>query len=689
MIKNIEEFTAKLSEYTQEEREQILAASRRAQELHKAQLRDSGEPYFIHPLQVAEILVDIRMDAQTITAALLHDVLEDTLVTRQDLRKEYGREVESLVNGVTKINIVKAKNKNVQEAETIRKMLFAMVKDIRVILIKLADKLHNMRTLQFKPEVRRKAIAQECLDIYAPLAGRLGISGLKDELEDLSLKHLNHDAYEQIKSFVAQKRGERADYLVRVETAIYEAAAVEKLDVEVETRAKHFYSIYQKMKRRSKAIDEIFDLLGIRILCRNQTECYTLLGIVHQLWMPIEGRFKDYIAMPKANKYQSLHTTVMCYGGKLIEIQIRTLEMHRIAEYGVAAHWLYKQQLSSDGAKPEDLAIISRVKSLNSFRITSNEFLDEIKRELLKDSIYVFTPKGDAIELPKGSTPIDFAYHIHTEVGNHCMGAKADGVIVPLKEELKNTQVIEVMTSPQSHPHVNWLRYVRTTHARSKIRSWLNRHDENLIIDRNIVARKKADHPRDDSRPTKSQHAAHSTSQPDLSDPNARRDAQQIMDTSKVGIRIGNERNMMIRFAQCCNPSTGDDIIGYVSRGRGIIVHKRDCSNVHYITDFKERTIEVEWETVSPKATRRFRVTARRTLDLFSEIEGAVRKYKGHLIEGKIEETDMEHLEAVFTMELERRDDFKQVMKSIRTVPAVLNLTEVGQHSSEPLNLGI
>ncbi len=689
MVNGVEEFTAKLSEYTEQERRQILAASTHAQELHKDQLRDSGEPYFVHPLQVAEILVDIRMDAQTVIAALLHDVLEDTLVTRQDLRREYGREVESLVNGVTKINIVKAKNKNVQEAETIRKMLFAMVKDIRVILIKLADKLHNMRTLQFKAEPRRRAIAQECLDIYAPLAGRLGISGLKDELEDLSLKHLNHEAYDQIKAFVAQKRGERAEYLKRVEQAIYEAAEKEKVETSVVTRAKHFYSIYQKMKRRGKGIDEIYDLLGIRVLCSGQTECYTLLGLVHQLWMPIEGRFKDYIAMPKANKYQSLHTTVMCYGGKLIEIQIRTFEMHRIAEYGIAAHWLYKQQFSSDGVKPEDLAIINRVKSLNGFRITSGEFLDEIKRELLKDSIYVFTPKGDAIELPKGSTPIDFAYHIHTEVGNHCMGAKADGAIVPLKEELKNTQVIEIMTSPQAHPHVNWLRYVHTTRARSKVRAWLNRHDETLIIERNIVARKKAGHPHHDLKAAPKSENETPAGSAALHGGTGHLESHQIMDTSKVGIRIGNERNMMIRFAQCCSPSTGDEIIGYVSRGRGIIVHRRNCTNLGYIADFKERTIEVEWETVSPKETRRFRVTARRTLDLFSEIEGAVRKYKGHLIEGKIEETDSDHLEAVFTMELEHRDDFKRVMKSIRTVPAVMNIIELGQHSSEPMNLGI
>ncbi|TVR04835.1 MAG: bifunctional (p)ppGpp synthetase/guanosine-3',5'-bis(diphosphate) 3'-pyrophosphohydrolase, partial [Spirochaetaceae bacterium] len=317
MIRTLEEFNRKILMYSPSEQTQLKSAIELSRKLHDGQFRDSGDPYFIHPLQVADILVDLRLDSACVTAGLLHDVLEDTPQSRADLRKEFGREVEQLVFGVTKISVVKAKNKNMQEAETIRKMLFAMVKDIRVILIKLADKLHNMRTLEFKNEARRRQIAQECLDIYAPLAGRLGISWIKDELEDLALKNLHHDTYEQIKSFVAQKREGRADFLHRVETAILEAAARDGLAVQVEARAKHFYSIYQKMRRRGKQIDEIYDMLGIRIVCGTESECYTALGLIHRLWPPIEGRFKDYIAMPKANRYQSLHTTVLGFDGKL------------------------------------------------------------------------------------------------------------------------------------------------------------------------------------------------------------------------------------------------------------------------------------------------------------------------------------------------------------------------------------
>ncbi|TVQ39568.1 MAG: bifunctional (p)ppGpp synthetase/guanosine-3',5'-bis(diphosphate) 3'-pyrophosphohydrolase [Spirochaetaceae bacterium] len=663
MIQTLEEFRRKILMYSPSEQQQVLLATELSERLHQGQFRESGDPYFVHPLQVADILVDLKMDAATVTAALLHDVLEDTAKSRTDLRKEFGREVEQLVFGVTKISTVKAKHKNVQETETIRKMLFAMVKDIRVILIKLADKLHNMRTLEFKnEEVRRRQIAQECLDIYAPLAGRLGISWIKDELEDLALKNLHRESYDQIKAFVSQKREVRAGYLQRVEAAILEAGRHEHVDLEVEARAKHFYSIYQKMKKRSKSIDEIYDLLGLRILCGSDSECYTVLGIVHRLWPPIEGRFKDYIAMPKANRYQSLHTTVLGFDGKLLEIQIRTGDMNQTAEYGIAAHWLYKEGRNSNGGPRHDLAIISRVRDLNGLRITSGEFLEEIKREILKDSIYVFTPKGEAIQLPKGATAIDFAYHIHTEIGNHTVGAKADGNIIPLREPLKNTQVIEILTSPNAHPHVNWLRYVRTARARSKIRHWLNKHDDSLIIERSIVARKKEQPP-----PAPVQPEPETAVEPGPT---------QILDPTKVGVRIGNERNMMIRFAGCCNPTIGDPIVGYISRGRGIIVHRRDCSNVKHINDFPERTIEVEWETVSPRETRRFRVVARRTSDLFSEIEGAVRKFRGHLIEGRVDENEAGNLEAFFTMELDRREDFKTVMKSIRTIPSVMNITD-------------
>ncbi|MFP4510485.1 MAG: RelA/SpoT family protein [Spirochaetota bacterium] len=660
------DFQETIKTYSSAEQERIVAAARFGAELHTGQYRNSGEEYFTHPLAVAEILIGLNLDADAIIAALLHDVLEDTKVDRNELRDRFGKDVEQLVQGVTKIASVKAKNRNLQAAETIRKMLLAMVKDIRVILIKLADKLHNMRTLEYKSAERRRAIALECLDIYAPLAGRLGISWLKDELEDLSLKHLHPETYSQIKAFVSEKRSERADYLERVREAIEAAAEKEGIPVEVDTRAKHFYSIYEKMRKRGKALDEIYDLLGIRLLCDTPTQCYSLLGIVHRLWMPIEGRFKDYIAMPKSNRYQSLHTTVMCYGGRLTEIQIRTRTMHQTAEFGVAAHWMYKTGTREDAARTRDLAIISHVRSLGGVRLNSNEFLEEIKREILRDSIYVFTPEGDVIQLPRGATPLDFAYHIHSEIGDHCVGAKADGQIVPLKEPLGNTQIVEILTNNSAHPHLNWLRYVKTTRARHKIRHWLNKHDENLIIDQSVVAKRR-------SQPEPP--APNTISTPPVDSDEAKLPLP-VRDTDKVGVRIGKERNVMIRFANCCRPQTGDAIVGYISRGRGIIVHKTSCSNLKHIPDFDERRVDVEWETISPHTTRRFRITTNSPRDLFSEIEGAVRKYHGHLIEGRVDDMVNGKIQAHFTLEMERLADSKAIMKSIRTIPSVLNIYE-------------
>jgi GTP pyrophosphokinase len=660
-------FREKLAVYSAEEREKILSAADWARRLHGEQKRASGDPFFIHPLSVASILVDIHMDAQGVIAALLHDVLEDTETSKVALRKEFGKEVESLVQGVTKISVLRGRSSSsLQHAETIRKMLFAMVKDVRVILIKLADKLHNMRTLGYLGEEDRKRIATETLDIYAPLAGRLGISRIKDELEDLSLKHLQPAVYEEIRQFVADRRTERSTYLDRVKEAISGEAAPASIPIAIETRAKHFYSIYQKMRRRGKPLEEIYDMLGLRVLVDTTSQCYELLGLVHKLWMPIEGRFKDYIAMPKSNRYQSLHTTVMGYGGKIIEIQIRTHAMHQTAENGIAAHWLYKSGVLKDGEKTKELSLINKLREWQGTGADSGDFLDEIKKELLRDSIYVFTPKGDVVELPSGSSAIDFAYHIHTDIGDHCTGAKADGAIIALKEPLKNTQVVEVMTSTSAHPHLDWLRYVKTSKARSKVKHWLALNEPGLIFDRNIVARKKEEAP-----PATVYQKA--TSAGEAVEPET-----QIRDPSRVSIRIGQERNVMIRLAQCCTPSTGDAIVGYVSRGRGITVHRVGCPSIASIKDFVERSIEVEWETVSPKSTRRFQVTSRLTSNLFSEIEGALKKFGGHLIEGKLEESNHELLRGFFTVELDNREDFGRVMKSLRTIPAVVNIQTGG-----------
>jgi guanosine-3',5'-bis(diphosphate) 3'-pyrophosphohydrolase len=662
----VQSFTDTLTAYPAEERARIRSAVEWARDLHGGQNRESGEPFLMHPLAVALILVGLRLDADTVIAAVLHDVLEDTAAERPELRERFGKTVEALVNGVTKIESIRARSKTAVEAETVRKMLFAMARDVRVILIKLADRLHNMRTLEFLSPERRRRYALESLDIYAPLAGRLGISWLKNELEDLALKHLQPEIYKQIRQWVAGRKTERDLFLARIEKVLVNEAAKMNINLTVQSRAKHFYSIYQKMKRTGKNIDEIYDLLGVRLLCATPGECYEILGLVHKLWKPIEGRFKDYIAMAKSNRYQSLHTTVMGYEGKLIELQIRTHEMHETAENGIAAHWLYKRGFSKEVLRPEDIPVINQLRSLVETDIASREFMDKIKQELLRDSIYVFTPKGEVIELVKGSTAVDFAYHIHTEVGNHCLAAKADGAIIPLKKELKNTQLIEIITSPGAHPHVNWLRYAKSPKARAKIRHWLSLHDPSLIIDRNIVAKKKP---------------GQSLPAPPLRRLN-KADERRVLDPKRVGIRSGGERNLMIRFAQCCKPTAGDPILGYVSRGRGIIVHRADCPNQVHIKDFRERLIDVQWETVSPRAVRRFRVNARPASDLFSEIEGALRKHRGHLVEGKLEENDNETLSGFFTVELDNEADFKKALKSLRTIPAIVSIQTVEEARS-------
>jgi len=654
-----EEFKKSLLHFSENEQSMILDAVDWAQSLHQGQIRASGEPYIIHPIQVAHILSSLKMDALCVCAGILHDVLEDTEVTKDSLRERYGKEVEMLVNGVTKIDILHAKTKSVQEAETIRKMFFAMIKDIRVIFIKLADKVHNMSTLEHLPPHKVRRIANECLDIYAPLAGRLGMSTIKSRLEDLALKHLDKASYYQLKNFVSAKQHQRERFLQEMEKALRDEAEKLNISISIETRAKHFYSIYNKQRKKGHSLEEIHDILGIRVFCEDATHCYTLLGLCHKLWRPIEGRFKDYIAMPKSNGYQSLHTTVMSTSGQKTEIQIRTYDMHQTAEYGVAAHWVYKK---GGTVNSDNLAIVKKMKSWRSQPMASRDFLDDIKRELLKDTIYVFTPKGKVIELPKGSTAIDFSYAIHTEVGHHTIAAKGDGSIVPLGAELKNTQTVEILTSPNARPHVNWLRQVRTHRARSKIRHWLNHHDEHFLIDKNIVAKKKQMEEKEPAPVPKAKNNEPS---------------RQVVQSEKIGIKMGDERNMMIRFARCCEPVTGDPIVGFVSRGRGLIIHRQDCKNLSSIPNMDQREVEVEWETVSPRKTQRFQIRAKKSSDLFSEIEGAVRKFKGHLLEGKLEDDHNGGLFGNFTMEIERTGDLTQILKAIRSIPSVSSISKI------------
>jgi GTP pyrophosphokinase len=683
-MNHVLEFKEKIKFYDSKNQERILQALDWRQEFRNQEKPAPQAAVLLHSLGVASTLIDLNLDAGTVIAALLQPLLEDALASREAVEERFGHDAASLIDGITRIAGISATNKTIQEAENIRKMLFAMVKDIRVIFIKLADKLLRMRTLDNPAPERRKAAAQECLDIYAPLAGRLGISWIKDELEDLSLKHLNREAYLQIKEIVAEKRGEREDFLNKIQETIKKEAKEAGIEIDVNSRAKHFYSIYQKIRKRNKSAGDLYDLFGIRILCDGIENCYTLLGLVHRLWKPLDGRFKDYIAMPKSNGYQSLHTTVMCGGGeglssmgKLLEIQIRTREMHHVAEYGIASHWLYKKSGSREIVRPVDISIVNRLKDWNQaqtedkWRQNSEAFLEDIKREILKDSIYVFTPQGKVIELPVGATPIDFAYSIHSAIGDHCIGAKAGGIIVPLSSELTNTQVVEILTSPASHPHINWLRIVKTAKARSKIRSWLQQNDDTLIIEKNIVAKKKPQNASRENAVPEKEVPAQRVIEPSFSDP----DILQIRLESDQGPA---EKNMMIHFAKCCHPVIGDAIIGYVSRGRGIIIHRKNCSNLANIRDFSERKIETEWENAAAILVKRFKIEARDSADLFSEIEGAIRKYQGHLIEGRLEETALNRLTGFFTMRLEQAGDLKKVLKNIRGIPGVFSIQSLG-----------
>lgn len=567
--------------------------------------RSCGEDFMEHPLRVARILAELRFDADAIVCALLHGSMEDLGLTGEELSSRFGKCVASLVAGTSRISGLKLKNKTIQQAEAIRKMFFAMVDDIRILLVRLADRLDKMRSLKNFPEDEQKPIAQETIDIWAPLANRLGISSIKDELEDLSLKYINREVFDQIKALVASKKSERSHFLSNAEGEILAAANNAGIKISVKSRAKHFWSIYQKMKKRNKGADELYDLLAMRILCDSVNECYAILGLVHTMWKPLDGRFKDYIAMPKANGYQSLHTTVMCRGEHPLEIQIRTREMHQIAENGVASHWLYKKGTSKEAVSQESLPLINQLKSLARERVTDEDFLARIKVDLLGDSIIVFTPKGDIIELPSGSTAIDFAYHIHSAVGEKIVGAKADGVIIPLSQPLKNTQVIEVSTHPQAHPTINQYNGAHTAKARQKIRAWLQENDPTGAFEKKETPPPETERSAAERPPT-GPYGHHKGSLRQEEDGTL---APPEFDSAVLKIRIGDTTNFMIKFANCCKPIPPASIIGYVSRGRGIIIHRDECRNLERIPDIEHRKIPVEWEEPkekdAPKKTKK------------------------------------------------------------------------------------
>lgn len=579
----LQEFIQKFSFYSDSSKEKITKAWDFLLQNCKDKKRPCGSPYYLHPLRIAYILAQREFDDDCICAGLLHSIY-DFEITSEEITSQFGTSVAKIIDGTSKIMHIPVNSKTLHQADAIRKMLFAMVDDVRVIFVKLADRLDRIRNIKTLESSQQKLLASEIIDIWAPLADRLGMSKEKNEFEDLSLKYTNPDAFQQIKAVIAQKKDERAAYLQKAVSTIQVEADKIGIQVSISSRAKHFYSIYQKMRKRNKEPSELFDLLALRVICQHKTDCYTLIGIVHGLWKPLEGRFKDYIAMPKANGYQSLHTTVMCED-KPLEIQIRTQKMHDIAEHGVASHWLYKKGMNHDLVDVNNLSIFNQLQELRNKPLSDETFFQNFKNDLLGDEVLVFTPKGEVKKLPLGSNAIDFAYSIHSAIGEKIVGAKANGKIIPLTQPLQNTQIIEILTNPQAHPTESQLKSVKTTKAKQKIHSWLVANDSTFEAKSNTAKIEN-----EASKIIQEEHRKHKkgTGLP-----------QEQKETGKV--KVGNTTNFIVTFAKCCNPKYPDPISGYVSTGRGLIIHKANCITFHRIPNIQKRTLEVEWEVEKDK----------------------------------------------------------------------------------------
>ncbi len=615
--------------YADNDCEMLIKAYDYAKAAHVNQKRASGEPYFIHPCAVAEILMDLGLDAATIAAAFLHDVIEDTAATEDDIKREFGEEVLALVSGVTKLERIVYKSKEDAEAENFRKIFVAMAKDVRVIIIKLADRLHNMRSLNFLSHERQQRMASETLEIYTPLAGRLGISQIKCELEDLCLKYLDPESYEFLAYNINQRLSERKEFVSRIVEEIKGIMSQDGVDGEVFGRPKHFYSIYKKMKNKGKTIDQIYDLSAVRVIVKDVKACYTVMGAIHEKWKPIPGRIKDYIATPKPNKYQSLHTTVMTEYGQPFEIQIRTEAMHKIAEFGIAAHWKYKEGKTDENNSFENkLTWLREVMEWEGDLKDSKEFIDALKTELYSHELLVFTPRGKVISLPPEATPVDFAYAIHSEVGNHCTGARVNARIVPLTTTLEVGDVVKIITSPNSKgPSRDWLKFIKSSSAKAKIRQFYKNElkEENIRLGQTKLedeAKKRglalADILTADSFKRISERFSFGEQDEMFAAVGYgsvsvnqiifklidfyRKETPLALDLStgtKRGgkgdgaVLINGQAGMLVRFAGCCSPVPGDEIVGYTSRGRGVIVHRHDCPNV--VGADKQRLLPASW----------------------------------------------------------------------------------------------
>jgi len=682
---------------------------------HKNQLRKSGEPFLAHPVAVALILAEQKLDTVTISAGLLHDVIEDTLITRENIIEVFGEEIGLLVDGVTKIRTFQMKSRQERQAETYRKMLLSMAKDLRVIIIKFADRLHNLRTLKYLSPDRIKAIAAETLDIYAPLAHRLGMARIKWELEDLAFKHLYWDEYKEIVSKVVANRGDREAIIDSFVVPLRRRLEEEKIEATIVGRPKHFYSIYRKMVQRNKPFEEIYDLLAIRVIVSSVRDCYHVLGLIHSMWTPLQDRFKDYISTPKQNGYQSLHTTVFGEKGTIVEMQIRSWEMNQVAEDGIAAHWLYK---SNDKEMSKDDKALIWLKNLIDWQKDlpdSTEFFEFFKIDLFHAEIFVFTPKGDLTSLPKGSTVLDFAFSVHTSLGLHCIGGKVDGKIEPINKPLKSGQTIEILHLNSKKPSIDWLREVKTLKARSAIRRWLKStgRQESIDLGKKIVQNsyKKLHTPA-----SFNDHIAGILQFLGLSNidrmyelvGNGEMPISRVMQyfqarkikksptnvvsrivntfTGKAnqGVLVGGSEDLMVRFAKCCNPIPGDPIIGFVTRGRGISVHKADCTNSVLFSTDEDRKIEVSWDDGQQKKYFvALEIIGMDRPGLLNEISLVFTEFGANVIEGSIK-TLNQQARSMFKIEIRNINQLKQIFRKIQRIKGIENITRVKDYINYP-----
>ncbi len=684
-----------------------------SENLHKDQKRDSGEPFIKHPLEVANILADMKLDSKTIATALLHDTIEDTKATKEQIESEFGPEIGSLVEGLTKISKISFRTSEEKQAENFRKMVLAMARDLRVILIKLADRLHNMRTLGYISEEKQQIIAQETLDIYSPLANRLGLSFLKREMEDLAFRYTKPEAYYKLVEYINKKLSEREKYINDVKNMIESTLKEHDFPhAEVYGRPKHLYSIHRKMEKRNLSYDQVYDVTGFRVIVKNVEECYSILGLIHSLWTPVPGRFKDYIAIPKANFYQSLHTTVIGPQGERIEIQIRTQEMHETAEKGIAAHWAYKEGITPKEQEKEleKFRWLTRLIESNKDLSDPNEFLESVKLDLFSEDVYVFTPKGKVLEFPQGSTPLDFAYSIHTDLGHRCIGAKVNNRMVALKYKLKSGDTVEILTSPNQQPNKDWLRIVKTSRAKTKIRSFLKKqeYEQSLSMGQALLEKElsrvhlKLKKFIDDGS---MQKVAESMSYKNINDffsaigygkisvskvitrfiPKLEKPEPQLSAIQKIfqiakekigtehTVKVKGAEDLLVRFAKCCNPVPGDAVIGFVTRGRGISVHSKNCPKI-FESD-PHRLVEIEWD-LSKQLPRnvKIRIVCEDKQGLLADLTEVIKKQKANITRAQVRTTKDQKAVCVFTLTINNITHLKQTISMLEGIPGVISV---------------